>query len=159
MNIPPEAQQIISHFQITAPVDVIQIANAFGLVVYADNLQNGVSGMLVRRPEWGSASGFAIVVNSHEAPVRQRFTVAHEIAHYVLHRDQIADGIADDTLYRAVGLSNKQEAEANKLAADILMPWHLLNQSMAGQPTSAHQLAIQFNVSEVAMSIRLGLPT
>jgi Zn-dependent peptidase ImmA (M78 family) len=32
-------------------------------------------------------------------PNRQRFTLAHEIAHYVLHRDLVENGIVDDTMY------------------------------------------------------------
>lgn len=159
MIAPQHAMQIIRANQISPPVDVIAVAQAFGLNVFADHLPLGVSGQIVRRPEYGSASGYSIIVNSGEAMVRQRFTVAHEIAHFVLHKDMIGDGIQESTLYRAAGFSSRQEVEANKLAADILMPWHLLTPLLSAEPRTTSDLAQEFVVSEVAMSIRLGLPT
>jgi Zn-dependent peptidase ImmA (M78 family) len=74
-----------------------------------------------------------------------------------LHKARIGDGITDDALYRS-GLSNKEEAMANKLAADILMPWHLINLVMDQGITTIPELAKSFHVSESAMSIRLGIP-
>jgi len=153
------AHDIIRVHQAAYPVDVVALAEALGLKVFADELPAGVSGQIVKKPDYGSVSGYSIIVNSKEAPVRQRFTVAHEIAHFVLHKDMIGDGIQESALYRANGFSNRQEVEANKLAADILMPWHLLSPVVKEAPKTPAQLAETFNVSEVAMSIRLGLPT
>jgi predicted transcriptional regulator len=153
------AMDIIKNHQINPPVDVIEIARAFGLNVYSDNLSGGVSGMIVHRPEYGSSSGYSIIVNSGEPQTRQRFTVAHEIAHFVLHRDKIRNGIEDSTLYRAASMSNHDETQANRLAAEILMPHHLLLRYAQEHPRTAREMANIFNVSEVAMSIRLGLPT
>ena len=64
----------------------------------------------------------------------------------------------DDALYRS-GLSNAQEAMANKLAADILMPWSLVNQKIKEGIDTVEELAQQFNVSISAMAIRLGVPS
>jgi predicted transcriptional regulator len=154
-----EAMELIRPLQVEAPVDPIEIARFFGLFVFADFLPSGVSGKIVRRPEYGSASGYAIIVNSGEAQVRQRFTVAHEIAHFILHRDQIGDGFEESAMYRVASMSNRQEAEANRLAAEILMPQHLILMAAQDGRKTAAELARMFNVSEVAMSIRLGLPT
>lgn len=159
MSSTAAAHDIIRAHQTSSPVDVVALAEALGLKVFADALPAGVSGQIVKRPEYGSPSGYSIIVNSKEAPVRQRFTVAHEIAHFVLHKDMIGDGIQESTLYRANGFSSKQEVEANKLAADVLMPWHLLSPIVNATPRTPAELAEVFNVSEVAMSIRLGLPT
>jgi len=159
MTVSQGARDIIRAHQTAAPVDVVVLAQALGLNVFADTLPTGVSGQIVRRPDYGSVTGYSIIVNAVEARVRQRFTVAHEIAHFILHRDQIGDGIQESTLYRAVGFSSKQEVEANKFAADILMPWHLLDQMVHSEPTTIEDLADRFEVSEVAMSIRLGFPT
>ena len=52
---------------------------------------------------------------------RQRFTIAHEISHFILHRHLLRSGIQDDVLYRS-NQSDKIEWEANALASDILMP-------------------------------------
>lgn len=153
------AMEIIKNYQTTAPVDVVKVAAAFGLNVYAEPLPDGVSGKIVRRPDFGSSSGYSIIVNSSEPKTRQRFTVAHEIAHFILHRAKIGNGIEESTLYRANGMSSKEETQANRLAAEILMPDHLLlGESQKGRQT-ARDMANKFSVSEVAMSIRLGLPT
>lgn len=79
------------------------------------------------------------------------------MAHFILHRDKIGSGITDDGLYRS-RLSNTIEVEANKLAADILMPWHLLNQRISPEVRSVEEMAEIFNVSKSSMSIRLGVP-
>ncbi len=68
-------------------------------------------------------------------------------------------GVVEDALLRADGLTNKIEAEANRFAADLLMPWHLLRQLQAQGVTSVENLAVNFEVSQDAMSIRLlGVP-
>ena len=50
------------------------------------------------------------------------------------------------------------EAQANKLAADILMPWHLLDAELSKGISDIESLAEIFLVSNSAMSIRLRVP-
>ena len=134
------------------------IASDLGLKVYKTKLNNEVSGMLKRDKELGGSSGFAIFVNADHPVTRRRFTIAHEIAHYILHRDLIADGIKEDKLLRS-GLPSHIETEANRFAANILMPWALINEEMRKTPEAGiEDLARTFNVSPIAMSIRLGVP-
>ena len=94
-------------------------------------------------------------MNASHVETRRRFTIAHEIGHYVLHEHLIGDGIVEDALLRAEGLSNFVETEANKFAADILMPWHLIEDFQGRGVTSVEDLARALNVSPDAMSIRL----
>ncbi len=89
---------------------------------------------------------YAIYSNGKDPKVRRRFTYAHELAHFLLHKEHIGDGLRENPLFRSI-LSNQQEIEANKLAADILMPLPILN-----------ELAEIFDVSRSAMLIRLGIP-
>lgn len=152
-------KEIVSKFLEELPVKVATLARALGLEVKSATLRPRISGQLQRSET--SSSGFRIRVNRHEAPARQRFTIAHEIAHYLLHRNDIGEGIEDTILYRST-LSNPQEAEANRLAANILMPQKLIRNELKqfGAPVSqqvAKALAIKFDVSEAAMNIRLGL--
>lgn len=146
----------LKEFQREAPVKVGSLANALGIQVLISELPDGVSGKLYKDPE--NKGSWIIKVNRHEHKNRQRFTIAHEIAHFVLHRDEIGDGLTDDTFYRS-GLSERREWEANKLAADILMPWPLIRAEMALEKKTPTELAQKFGVSEAAMHIRLGLPT
>ena len=66
----------------------------------------------------------------------------------------IGDGIRDDGLYRS-GLSDAVEVEANRLAADILMPRHLVRRALSEGVRAVPDLARNFGVSQRAMEIRL----
>lgn len=155
-EIPQNIQDVLRRHQQTAPVKVGALAADLGLEVLRSDLPPGVSGMLTRNPN--DPDRWVIRVNRHEHKHRQRFTIAHEIAHFVLHKDEIRDGITDDTFYRS-GLSERREWEANRLAADILMPWDLVRSLAGDGKTTPSELAQQLEVSLAAMHIRLGLPT
>lgn len=157
--IPAEARAIIEPHQVAPPIDVLAVAVDFGVKVYSAGLATDVSGVLMRDKQYGAPSGFVIFVDRDEPSVRQRFTAAHELGHFVLHRDLIGDRLEDNYLLRSSGLSNRQEVEANKFAADLLMPWKLINAAMANRRYSPRELADLFKVSELAISIRLGLVT
>lgn len=152
-----DALAIIREHQTKAlPVDVVAIANALGMKVFSvPNWPADLSGMIRKNAD--SVGGFDIFVNLGHPVRRRRFTIAHEIAHAVLHPHLIGDGITDDALLRS-GLSNSVEAQANKLAADILMPWNRLNEELRKGNSSVQALADLFEVSPQAMSIRLGVP-
>lgn len=151
-------KRILSRHQQTYPVGVIPIANELGINVYkVGGFPDNISGRIYRSKERGGRSGYAIDVNGDHSDTRRRFTIAHEIAHYLLHRDQIGDQMFDDYLYRS-GLSNALERQANRLAADILMPYNLINQARADGYRAPSDLARAFNVSDAAMAIRLGVP-
>ena len=147
----------IQRFQKSAPINVVGLAAAFGLKVYHDDLEARVSGKIIKERAHGGSSGYSIVINSNEAPNRQRFTIAHEIGHFLLHRERIGDGLVDDPLYRS-GLSTFEEVRANRLAADILMPFDLLEKAIKDGKKSVQDLASLFRVSTQAMSVRLEIP-
>lgn len=158
-NLPAEIRETIQAHQEVYPVKLSTIATALGLSVKAATLPVGISGEI--RPSIGNPNKFIIKVNRHDSDRRQRFTVAHEIGHYLLHKDQIGSGIEDDVLYRS-SLSDRREAEANRMAADILMPMELIDAALEraealGIEDVASYLADEFEVSETAMKIRLGI--
>lgn len=154
----PEQLNIIQRHQSAAPVQTVALADDLGLKVWhVPNWPDDLSGKIVKSAEQGGASGYAIYVNKSHHVNRRRFTTAHEIAHFILHRQFIGDGIVDDGLYRS-RLSNSMEVQANKMAADILMPRLLINQHMASGVNSVSELARIFQVSESAMSFRVGTP-
>ena len=151
-----EAMEIVHAHQNSAPVQTVPLARSLGLEVYRTvELPNDISGMIIKDSEQGGPSGYAIFVNANNHTYRRRFTIAHEIGHFLLHRHLIGDGIMEDALLRAEGLSNRVEAQANKLAADILMPWHLIKECQDAGEVSIEDLASRFEVSRDAMSIRL----
>lgn len=155
-NISKKWKVVREHQVQGAPVHMRPLANDLGLnVLYTDQWQDAVSGMIVADSQ--ASSGYTIYVNGNHAKVRRRFTLAHEISHYILHEELIGDGISDDVLYRS-RLTSNIETQANQMAADILMPWDLINQAMDNNINSVSALAEHFMVSKSAMSIRLGVP-
>lgn len=152
MKVDKDALAFIRRLQKSAPVNIAGIAGVLGLRVWESrSLPEGIAGKLKRDEENGGVSHFSIIVRAQDAMVRKRFTVAHEIAHYLLHRPLFGGELIDDALYRST-LSSKIEAEANAFAADLLMPWHLVR-PVANLPL--RELAQMFEVSNEAMRIRL----
>ncbi len=152
--------QVISKYQVDAPVDVVGIAHELGVNVWETHtMPDNISGKIFRDPLNGGTSGFSIVVNSSHAIVRKRFTIAHEIAHFILHRHilESRSDLTDDAMYRS-GLSTKEETAANQLAATILMPYSLINKIVNEGTNDVDALATRFQVSTTAMKIRLGVP-
>lgn len=69
-----------------------------------------------------SGNKYEIHVNSKHAKSRQRFSMAHEFAHYHLHRDHLDDFASGEKIMFRDGERNQIEYQANRFAASILMP-------------------------------------
>jgi len=108
-----------------------------------------VSGMLVPAER-------LVLVDGAEPSDRRRFTLAHEVAHWVLHCASPAS--APPVLCRQVhagGGRDVREREANVFAADLLMPEDAVRGAAAAGNTDPLALAPVFAVSEAAMRWRL----
>ena len=139
------------------PIQLIPLSRELGVKVYEAAWPDSISGKIQRDTQRGGHSGFAIFVKKDHPHRRKRFTIAHELAHYILHEAIIGDGVFDDALYRS-GLSNSEETQANALAADILMPWRHLKSYVDRYGDDVARLSDVFDVSRSAMSIRIGVP-
>lgn len=153
-QVSEDHRSVLEKFTATVPVKVGALAEALGLRVVLATLPMNISGLI--QPDGDS---FVIKINRFESKERQRFTIAHEIAHYLLHRDRISTGIVDSVLYRSK-LSSRIEAEANRLGADIVMPPHAVEAALVRvndvvNDDTIADLAQQFEVSRQAMAIRL----
>ena len=143
---------LIRERQRSYPVDVEGLAGDFGIEVIRKDWPDNLSGAIGY-----DKSGYFIIVNSKQSENQQRFTIAHEIGHYILHRDRIGtDGIRDDILYQSK-LRGVDERAANLLAADILMPADMLGQAVidAGGWKNLNRIAEKLKVSRTALSSRL----
>lgn len=156
LNLSPEVRQKIEEYLSEYPVKLGAIAERLGIKVFLSTLPRGISGQI------GQENGdFVIRINRHEAKHRQRFTLAHEIAHYLLHRDKIVaeGGWSENVLLRS-GQPASVEYEANRLASDLIIPSQQLAAATAdysGPMTSEiiEDLARRFGVSTAAMEIKL----
>lgn len=139
-----------------APFEMVDLANHLGIRVYSVDWPNTdrANGRIFRDPVQGGLSGYAILVNRNHNRARRRFTIAHEIAHYILHENQIGDGVNAPGLDRSL-VPEQIEVEANQLAEKILMPQNLVREKFDGGMTALDDLANKFDVSLGAMAITL----
>jgi len=152
----PTEDRLIQECQQKAPIDITGLATKLGLSVYETyDLPSGISGKISRDSTSDSPSGYRISINATEPYRRRRFTIAHECAHYLIHRTKIGDELTDDALYRSEKLDSREEFEANNLAADLLMPKLLVAKSIREGFSSISALANVFEVSEPAMRVRM----
>lgn len=164
-KIEKTAQSILKKHDIREPaVQVDQIAAQEGIKILYETCENDdVSGMLYRQ-----GSNGIMIINEANHERRQRFTIAHELGHYFLHKGDTFVSQRTRIHFRDARSGqavDRQEIQANQFAAALLMPaeWVLdsADNSLADEPnltddTLAQKLSKQFNVSSVAMKIRLG---
>ena len=140
-------------------IEIDKIAESLGIDVKGEELDDDISGLFVMK----NGKPF-IRFNNSEGQKRRRFTIAHELGHYVLHREGtplFVDKKNEKTLYRNSTSSSgevKREREANAFAASLLMPEAFISDEMRNIPLGKNpitHLANVFNVSEQAMSFRL----
>ena len=145
------------------PVAIEVLAHRLKLSTQASPLGDNVSGVLVVENGRG-----AIGYNSDHAHVRQRFTIAHEIGHYLLHVKQNRQSqlfIDRYVAFRSDAVpatgNDRDEVEANRLGAALLMPESLVREQInkldldLDDDEAVTLLAKQFQVSTSAMTNRL----
>lgn len=148
---------VVARHMRSAPVNLEAIFKELG-IEYQEVLLDDASGSITR-----NGDSFIVAVNALESEKRQRFTAAHELAHYLMHRDLLGDGKRMhrhvDNLYGGerpedLVFKRSHEIEANRIAAQIVMPKKLIEKEYA-QNTDVADLANKFGVSKAAMEIRL----
>lgn len=133
----------------TYPVDVDAVAKLLGLTVLLEPMDDELSGFLeLRGDSWVAG------INAYHHPVRRRFTLAHEVGHFVLHRDAQTD-FRDRTFARRTNDPSKMERQADDFAADLLMPAASVIEAIGRGLRNLNDLAQAFNVSSLAMRYRL----
>ncbi len=95
-------------------------------------------------------NNFEIRISSLTGAERDRFTIAHELGHYVLHSRRGQRQI----LARRCG-SDRAEWEANWFAAALLMPTADFKQACALYGNSVPLVAARYLVSQKAAQVRM----
>jgi len=143
-----------AHWNGRLPVNPIAIAEAMAIEVKAlapfepDTWRPNESG------HYSFRDGAPLITyNFMDAPVRQRFTIAHEIGHHV-HGD--LDAPRDTSEQFSAKSRDPKEIAANRFAAALLMPAALVKHMVLEQRiTDIVKLANTFGVSTAAMEFRL----
>ncbi|SRR5258706_16083512 len=144
-----------------APISIEEIVKMRGLTIVPYPLGDDVSGLLAIQEGKGT-----IGYNQNEPKVRRRFTIAHELGHFELHRDKSDLFVDKQFIYRSkqsgnTAVNQTMEQEANYFASAILMPTNLLRNEIEKMNLDLRsdealtQLANTFEVSSTAMSIRI----
>ena len=92
---------------------------------------------------------FVITIPANNSPLRDVFTVAHELGHYFLHSDRISPAS-----FNRSG-TNQKETEANWFAAELLMPTHLFRKASEELQYDPQRVAARFGVSGAAARVRM----
>ena len=102
-----------------------------------------------------------IYVNRDEPATRNRFTIAHEIGHIVLHGKE--ENVVDYRRQVGYGFNDQpREAQANRFAAELLMPQNVFEALWNAYDHDAEAVAEVLQVSPTAAKVRaqsLGLET
>jgi len=113
-------------------------------------------GMLVRNPN--DAAEWGIFFNGKAPLGRQRFTIAHELGHFILHRNQQQKFSCDkENVYYGIDTARAIEREADDFAGNLLMPCDLLRDWISSRRIDLHVLsaiAKRFQVSFEALCLR-----
>lgn len=145
-------------------IDVIALADTFGIDIYPDNDHNHTDDEFHACIEYDKKSDkYKIFVNPDQPLERQRFSIAHELAHFVLHNAKLKEkGILNRN---PLDIANKTEDnQADKLAAEILMPQKYVDEFMKKENVSKaivvtksiiNKIAECFKVSRTVAAIRL----
>jgi len=164
-----EATGLLAKFKLNGklPIRLDSVAKSLRIEIKYERFDEDLSGVLVKE-----ASRTVIGVNSSHAITRQRFTIAHELGHFVLGHD--GEVFVDKTLRNqamvirrddksSLGI-DEDEVQANRFAAELLMPKELIAEQVGktlgkkSKLTSdglVQVLAQTFQVSPQAMEYRL----
>ena len=161
-RIQTTARDLMKRFEInTPPIPVRTLARGCGARIVRVPGNNGdIDGFLYRKE-----SESVIGVNQNQAPVRQRFTIAHELGHLLLHeypqvhvdrgfRVRLRNGVSQKGI-------DRDEMEANRFAAELLMPIEFLradlehNEFDLADDDQLRAMAKHYGVSTQSLAIRL----
>lgn len=153
-------------FTANIPVNIEGLIRSYDIELDKNaDLPAGIHGQIER-----DASGqYKISIQKNDHYYRKRFTMAHELGHFLYHKEQIGNGVNDNRMYRSTNgrrIPDELEIEANKYAAAVLMPDDsvleyardrgvLSIQDGTIVEDALKELAIAFQVSTEAMTYKI----
>ena len=133
----------------TFPLDLLGVADKFDIRIERIALEDDLSGILYKEKE---SNSWVMQINEDHHPNRQRYTIAHELGHFCLHR-HLKQRFEDKIFFRGVE-ANKPEWQANDFASAILMPEDRFREMVRSGESKVEVLAKEFKVSTLALRIR-----
>lgn len=150
------------------PVPVDVLIRRQGIEIARKNLDDETSGFVYVDSKTNST---VIGLNVSHSKTRQRFTLAHELGHFVMHKTTGGHLHVDEKDFfvrfrdkHSGDGSDQQEKEANAFAAELLMPKHFLERDVKqlkdgvsiSDEKAIRSMANRYGVSLQALLFRLG---
>lgn len=137
-------------------IDIVHLASKLDISVYGEEGENFNARIRFLQEK----NQFEILVNAKHALSRQRFSIAHEIAHSIIHRDLLKE---TGSLDRNPNDNPTIEKEADELAEELLIPQKIiyekflqfLDQKEEILLSKIQEIATYFKVSLIVAAIRL----
>jgi Zn-dependent peptidase ImmA (M78 family) len=147
----------------TTPIPINELARNLDIEIKYEPAEDSLSGFLLRDLNHHKA---IIGVNKGHASNRQRFTIAHELGHFLLHQQEQLHVDRQFQIHLRDQTSSKgkveEEKEANLFAAELLMPVKYIQEELAEiesldleDDSIIASLAKKYEVSTQAMAFRL----
>lgn len=131
------------------PANILKIAEANDINVFKADLEKKILGAIHYDKD---VKKYSIILNQNQDSKQQRFTLAHELGHFFLHKNILeADELHIDVMYR---IEDAEEKEVDYFASALLMNRMLLEKMYENNP-SIRELAEMFDVSISVMTLRL----
>ena len=161
-------EQLLTDAKVKSPpVPVDVLIRAQGIEIARNRFDDETSGLIYVDPETRHA---VVGLNISHSKTRQRFTLAHELGHFLLHKRSSSGLHVDDSDFfikfrdhHSSDGSDREEREANSFAAELLMPSSLLERDVKklreglslSDETTVRKLASRYGVSLQALTFRL----
>ena len=136
-------------------VDIIRLVSAVGINVYGHEESDDYNAEIVHIP---AQDKFEILINTNLSLHQQRFSIAHELAHFVLHPEKIREY---GSLKKAADRSDPRyfpeiEKEADEFGEELLMPETLLREGFPEIFEAHKKLSFQ-RIQEIALKFKVSV--
>lgn len=136
----------------TNPLNIERVVTEiFKMKICPEDLGKTISGFLER-----IGNQWCIYINKYESDLRKRFTIAHELGHFILHKDRIiAQGASEpDQIFFRSSDTNSIEQQANNFASELLMPKEEFIKAINDGCNTLEKLSEYFHLSTSAVKYR-----
>lgn len=160
-NISDITQKIINDLKSKEfPIPIVKIMKELNFLVGMQELEDNLSGYIVISEDIVKKFGRdkLICVNSKDSLGHQRFTIAHELAHFLFDFNPVQSNEYYNT-YRTDDVEDQSEQRANKFAANLLMPeeqFRTKYEELRYDDDKLTKLIKYFEVSKKAVLLRIG---
>jgi Zn-dependent peptidase ImmA (M78 family) len=128
------------------PLEIAKLIQFLNIRIEYEDMDRELSGYIEKR-----ITGWVIGVNKYHSDRRRRFTLAHELGHFLLHKDKIDAGRKTESMLFRDEDSSPIEREANEFASDLLIPRPEFVDAIRNGVVSIDALSDIFGVSVAAI--------